>query len=490
MKIDVKLVDSLDAQIKQGHADEVRLTLAKISQSEIPRNIISSVAKLALRVGEAQLAFSVLKPIVNADPPISPLPSNDEMIQYGMCLKQLGASEHALKIFKDLPSKDAPEVLLYEAITLFTQWRYSEAIPKLFQYLDVPILSEYQKMIGSLNLASAFIFENRYDDASELLRPLVQAAEAKNNNLVHGNSLELLAQISIYQKQFDLADERIKQASTLINQSSSNYRLFLEKWSAVNSIYKTSGSVSSLQSLDWVRNKAIELKVWETVRDCDFFFAITKNNRHLFNRQYFGTPFKPYRQRLLRFDPTPQSLPEFFDWRGNTAHQPVIGALGLLDLSQQDSDMNLSLVKALAMDFYAPIKAFTLYLKLFPDEKLDPAAAVPRIYSSVSRANKWFKVENMPLKIEASEAGYRLNWLGPYTLRIPSLIHFHKDSDAKFVKLQNYFAQQTFSSTEAAEILNLPKRSVVRLLNYAASDETLEISGQGRNTRYRFRVAK
>ena len=150
MKIDVKLVDSLDAHIKQGHADEVRLTLAKISQSEIPRNIISSVAKLALRVGEAQLAFSVLKPIVNADPPISPLPSNDEMIQYGMCLKQLGASEHALKIFKDLPSKDAPEVLLYEAITLFTQWRYSEAIPKLLQYLDAPILSEYQKMIGSL----------------------------------------------------------------------------------------------------------------------------------------------------------------------------------------------------------------------------------------------------------------------------------------------------------------------------------------------------
>ena len=162
----------------------------------------------------------------------------------------------------------------------------------------------------------------------------------------------------------------------------------------------------------------------------------------------------------------------------------------MLDLGAKSSGQNWRLLKALSMDFYAPMKAFALYLHLFPEENLDPEAALPRIYSSVLRVKKWLKSQQVPIEIEHSDAGYRLIWTAPFVLRIPSAINFQKISSTGFEILLKNFSTQSFSSTEAAMVLDLPQRSVARLLKEAAIGENLEVTGQGRKTRYRFKNAK
>lgn len=487
MEFKSSLLNELDDLIKKGQGDSVRTIIRQISPSTVPRELSAAMAKVALRVGEPTYALSLLRPLILSDKLLDAEVTPDEWIQYGMCLKQLGASDHALKIFQSVASEKNPEVLLYESITLFTQWRYQEAIPKLREYIEHPALSAYQKDLGQLNLISALIIVGELVEAEKLLHPLAQRAQKNERHLLRGNGLELMAQIAVYKAQYDQAEIYLQEASQFIKSSAPSYQLFLEKWSAVVQLFKTKGSLASLQNLNWVRERAIELTHWETVRDCDFFFAISKKDRHLYHRLYFGTPHLPYRARLKHFFQDTNPLPPTFDWRGNTAHQPKVGSIGVLDIHTPRGDQNLRLIKALSTDFYAPMKPFTLFLHMFPEEKLDPEAALPRIYSAVSRAKKWLKEKNIPIEIAHSDAGYHLHWTGPYILRIPSEIQLQKSIEKWQETLHHHFQNRVFSSLEAAEVLGLSQRSFLRTLQESLQVTELEVLGHGRSTRYRFK---
>ncbi|MGE0763827.1 MAG: hypothetical protein AB7N80_11165 [Bdellovibrionales bacterium] len=489
MKFEVSILNKLDQLIKCGHGAQVREQLGRLKLAEVPRSYCSAMAKIALRIGYASYAHLLLQPLVNDEKKFGKAMSPDEWMQYGMCLKQMGASDHALKVFQKLNPEQVPEVLLYQAITLFTQWRYSEAIVPLQAYIQNPTTSTYQKEIGTLNLASALIFEGCLGEARKLIGPLVEHARRGKLHLLRGNGLELMAQMAIYEGKYSEAQIHLLEASQLIQYSAPVYQLFLEKWSAVVQLRLTNCSLLSLQNMNWVRDKAIALQHWESVRDCDFFFATSKNDRHLFHRVYFGTPYNEYRRRLVRNFHDPQPIPSYFDWRGNTAHQPAVGPMGVLDLSEKNGDQNLRVVKALSMDFYAPLKPFELYLNLYPHEFLDPEEALPRIYSAVSRLKKWLKKMKYPLEVEHSTAGYRLNWTGPFTIRIPQALTFRRTSDEWFERLQIHFHGQAFTSTQAAEALGLSQRAFLRLLKESAHADLLSVTGRGRSTRYHFKSA-
>lgn len=491
MKIDVSFLDNLDLLIKKGESEKVQRALKALKTSEVPRALLASIAKISLRVGEPRFALSLLRPLIHSETPLALSVSFDEQIQYGMCLKQLGASDHALKVFRSVNADHCPEVLLYEAITLFTQWRYQEAIPKLERYLDSDLVGSYQKMIGKINLASALIFVESYADANEILSALAEEAKDCGHHLLFGNALELLSQILIYKKEYAGAEEIIQKASVFMEKSTPVYKLFLEKWSAIAQLYQSKSELSSLRNLNRVRDQAISLRHWESVRDCDFFFAVCKRDEHLFQRLYFGTPYEDYRQRLIRYCADFSHLPEYFDWRGNAAHLHALdGKLEALDLGKKSGDQNIRLLKALSRDFYAPTKPYALYLNLFSDESLDPEAALPRIFSAVSRAKKWLKSQSIPIEIENSEAGYKLTWTGPYVLRVPSGLELQKVSVNGLEALKKHYKDQSFSSSEAARFLELSQRSLVRMIKDAVSDQVLEVQGQGPSTRYKFRSAK
>jgi tetratricopeptide (TPR) repeat protein len=499
MKIDVSFLDKLDSLIKGGQGATVGPLLEALKPAHVPREFRAPLAKIALRVGQTHFAFALLRPIVQSTRPMSQA-TTDEWLQYGMCLKQLGAADYALQIFERLNSEASPDVWLYNAITLFTQWRYREAIPKLRRYLADDRVTEYQKLIASVNLGSALGYEGLHDEAARTLAHVAATAARQNLALIHGNALELMARVKLDQGDFKSARTTIGEASRLIHKATPLYQFFLDKWRAVAHLFESGAAIASLRELDAVREKALTLQQWESVRDCDYYFAIGKVDRHLFLRLYFGTPYASYREKLLQRFSGDTSIPEYFDWRGNFFEKGVSREPGLIDFQSDTigAGKNLlkrthlvsRLLKALSADFYAPVRPFSLYLTLFPSEKLDAMATTGRIFTSVSRAKNWLKKNGIPIAIDSTEAGYQLRWHDSFILRVTSDLRI-KDNDAEgLLALQRAFRDREFSSTEATKCLRQPLRTVRRFLNRAVAGQSLVVVGQKRATRYRLKKAK
>src|SRR5690606_27623836 len=119
MGTNVSILDKLDNLIKVGQGYQVRDHLSKLKPSDVSRAEMAGLAKIALRVGDADFAYALLRPLVHSETPIHPPVTANELLQYGMCLKQMGASGPALKIFSKIRAEEEPDVLLYESITLF-----------------------------------------------------------------------------------------------------------------------------------------------------------------------------------------------------------------------------------------------------------------------------------------------------------------------------------------------------------------------------------
>jgi hypothetical protein len=474
MKIDVSFLDELDQLIKNGEARGVAEHLRAVDAERIPRRHLARLSGTALRVGEPKLAFLWLRPyeLVPA-----------EKIQYAMTLKQMGAPQVALRIFAELEGPSLPEAWLYGAVTLFTQARHSEAIPKLESYLSIDTLTAYQKLIGRLNLATALLFECRYPEADKLLAAISDEALRADHRLILGNSFELRAQSTLLQGDLPAAEKLLDEAAPLIERTAPVYRLFLAKWKAILSLRKSKAAPSSLQQLQTVREWAAKEEHWETLRECDFYQAAYTADLPLAQLVYFGSPYEAFRRRLIEFFPGGFEPPEAFEWRGPLKGPSTKGPRLSLD-GRPDDSLTARILRLLASDFYHPIKSLTLFVRLYPQEKVDPDIALPRVFNAVSRTRAWLKKEKIPVDIGSIDEGYRFIWQGPVTVVVPRLLDVEAPEERMLKKLSAAFADREFSSSDAVAVLDQPRRTVARFLGNLQSTGHLACSGQGRRTRY------
>ncbi|HUP57503.1 MAG TPA: hypothetical protein VM598_08640 [Bdellovibrionota bacterium] len=483
-------IDEIDALIKQGDSAQAKRKLRPVNRNEIDRKDLARACGVATRAGLPELAIRWLNPIVRAERKLLHPATEREKAEYAIALIRIGAQPEALGILKDLSARENPQVLLFRAVGHFSQWDYLSALPVLEEYLTHPV-TEYQRLVGLVNLSAALIFESLYDRAEEVLSRALAAAREAKATLLLGNCLELSAQLALAQGSLKEADEHLKNASAEFAESGSIDSFFVRKWRAVLDL-KRSATSERIARLGAIRAEGLELRHWESVRDCDFYLASHTRDSSLVAHLYHGTPFARFRQRIREEIGPGLEIPPSFDWQlgSGRAGGPLID----LELGEEVSSgrrlkpdqIPHRLLKALAHDFYRPYTVAGLFGRMFPNDYFHPVYSVGRVHQALVRLRQWLASARIDLLIDESHGHYRLGARKPVRIRTTLASQREQPLEAPLRKLRSEFASRPFSSREASRCLAMPLRSAIRCLVGAVDSGSLSKQGAGRKVRYRF----
>lgn len=495
------LIKKYDLLIQAGKAYLVVEELKKIPSNKIPRSFAVAMADIARRIQQFDLGLLILRPYVISEIP-SVKPEPNELLIYSSLLIRIGAFDEA-QIRLSVLKQTHAVAFLHLAFADITQWNYRKAISHLELFLSSNALDPYQNAIANVNLVACYINLAHWGKAKILIDKLLPEYKKNNWSLLVNNLLELssLLILETAESPSELlrAEAKINESLDLLKSGGSEYqKLFLLKWQAVVKI-KTSGMTEdNKENLLSVRNKASELKHWETIRDCDFYFAVFSGNKELAIKLIYGTPFRSFRKKVLRYFPELKVPKEYIWSEEKTTFQ--------IDLySGKDLDGNLvikpnsvthKLLTILSLDFYRPIPMGTLFSRLHPEEYYNPITTPIRMSKAIQRLREILKNTKSGFEVKKINQSYKLVKL----LNTSSGIKLRRDRDNKFVDvkyelnmyrlgiLKNKWPNRTFSSQQAAQYLGLSKRSTVTLLSWAYRNAKLFRSGSSRDITYLFSI--
>jgi tetratricopeptide (TPR) repeat protein len=483
------LLKQIDRMIRKGASAQAAQALKEIRLNRLSRQDRLSVAQLARRSGLSGLAVTILNPVVRVDGR-STSGTEPERLEYAVALALVGAEAEALAILEKIDATRAPEALLYRCFALFPQWRYLEAIEPLRRFLPVAP-TEYQRLVGQVNLAAALIFANRYAEASDVLGPARENAENSESWLLLSNLLELSAQVDLNARRFAEAAEELEMAARLMKGVASADALYIEKWQLILALKKNGPESDTVRMLLEFRQRAERAESWETVRDCDFYLSQGLRDRALYIRLYHGTPYAEYRRKMAEEFKPDFEVPESSEWElgGGGASRTLDLRTGREDpgtASLKPGQLPHRLVECLASDSYRPFRTAELFARLFPDQYFHPESSVARVHQSVKRLRAWFDAQGVPLTIEEKGGHYRLVAQEPYSIRTYLASGPRASEEVQLGSLRKEFEDREFSAREAAAALGISKRSATRALKWGVEEKRLEVREAGPLTRYRF----
>jgi hypothetical protein len=200
------------------------------------------------------------------------------------------------------------------------------------------------------------------------------------------------------------------------------HQLILRKWIAIVGLLKHGPDEETLKNVAAVREEARSSGHGNTARDCDYFRALVTRDRQLFLKVYFGTPYPSFRRKMLAKFRGDTTIPETFDWTGETAdggasvgtlldlvethHEPPRESLG------QGTIVRL-LLTVLSSNFYDFFSTAALHSRLYPESFYNPDTSPARVYNTVKRVRRWLTDNAIPLAIEERNGAYGLNFLVP-----------------------------------------------------------------------------
>ncbi len=161
----------------------------------------------------------------------------------------------------------------------------------------------------------------------------------------------------------------------------------------------------------------------------------------------------------------------------------------------------LRFMQVLSEDFYVPARLGRVFRALYPDENFNPTTSPKRVAQLAFRINNFFKIHGIDLKIVSYN--YSLSFVtgsNVYLLKtrlqnpryteslepvnaVPQSMHRYR---SMLENARHAFGNLTFSTIEFSEWINLPTRSVRRILNWGVSQGILQAMGHKKSTRYRF----
>jgi hypothetical protein len=476
----------IEQLISEGKLHEAEANLKAINYDKLPRSQIADFANFARRIGSPELTLRVLHHVReprHGEEPATP----SEVAAYAMALGKTGATAEALRLFDTIRgAASAPEADLYLAFTLINQWEYRDAIPLLESYLERKEPTEYQKTVAKLNLAASCVFTGKTKMAGQLIKEIRTATEENGWTRLQMNVLELNSQLILQAEMEnggDQSENLLAEAFELAKKHQLD-TLVLEKWKAVLALRSAPENTTSLES---VREKAIKLGRWETVRDCDFQLALIINDPALMSKVFFGTPFPAFRKRIIAKSKSWFHPAEFYDWQ-LLASEP---AKEFFDLKSGGglSGLILQLMRGLSTDFYRPLHVGNLHSLVYPDDYFNPIHSPPKVKNLVTRLHSWFGDNNLPLRVTSKDMTYRLVTDDPYCIRVYLDFEINEDEKVReqLSKLRARWPYKSFSSAEAASELKITAAESLTLLKEAVTAGRLYRSGQGRSSVFRFR---
>jgi hypothetical protein len=259
-------------------------------------------------------------------------------------------------------------------------------------------------------------------------------------------------------------------------------KLLVERWEWLGKIKRGLCPVAEIEAL---RAKARDLQHWEIVRQCDEVEAKFGGKKDLFDKLYFGTHLKAYRQYLVKEYAGLWSPAGEYEWRVGGGEAPqAYDFLLTEDLSSKSRPLEERLLRALAGDFYRPMNVPHLFGEIYSEEFFHPQSSAQRIHQAVALTRKWLLKKAPLLRIEQEASAYVLRSTAAVLLKIPG---FEADPLEKLLQaLRTRFGNTVFTATAAATALSLPVRTTRRRLQEFTDRGWIKSYGKSSNKSFRF----
>ncbi len=492
----VEWVNKVDALIRGGGKSAAKRELGLVALNKIPQPLRASVAQLFRRVNLPRQGVRLLSSVVR---PTKKNPSEstiEEKAEYAVCLIRIGAVAEGLGLLRPLSSKQCAPVALYRAFAHIAQWDYRASIGELMEYLANPQPNEYERLVAKANLLAALVSEREGAKADKLFGEMIVATNTPTMKLLYGSILELGAQLSLAEKHFDEMSHRIQKVEKLFSGSNDIHLFYANKLRILSQVTQEGATKNSLRKIESLREESIKLQNWETLRECDRIEAKAKQDPLLFDKVFLGTPHLAYRESLLKEFGGEFRAPQSFDWslsgsieKRSPCFDTSTGAWSDGKALLKPGQLLHRLLIALASDFYKPQRLATLHSLIFPNEYYNPITSPGRVHRTLGRW-RLFSLK-AKLKVGVHEVGgmYRLVGMGPVILRVKNLETADRSQYSFHLsQLREAFQNRLFSTSEAANLLGLSRRSTQRTMVEASSQGELLNFGTARSTRYRFKT--
>ncbi len=480
-------VKEWDIMVRRGQGNRVAAAIQKISLSNIPRNHVAALANLSRRVGYSNFSLKLLFPIVR--PQVSGVrsPSTLELAEYGAALADIGAISEAQKVLSEIKVDGiSSRVWLFQAFTYFRTWDYEAALPFLEKFVAAQT-DDYQKSIGSLNLAAAQIICDKLEEAAQTLENVLKISYEQANWLLYGNALELQGQLNVKKESWKKAEQVLLKSTEFLAGASPAGLLYAKKWLAVAKVKQK--KAQAVHEFSAIIKEAQNIGEWETIRDCERHRALITKNELLFNKVYFGTPHEAFRKKL-RLAGSAQGLTIYpcYHWESegnNQAKNVTIDLIAGQDLKKKiklkTGQAMHRLLLVLCSDFYKPFSQGELFGRVFPGQYHDPFSSPDRVYQCVRRLQKWFGAKKIGLEILGHQQEYRIN----LSKQVAILKTDSRSGNLRGLRLQNHFSVGEFSARDLAQKESVSLRSANRILSDLLAEGLVEKVNQGPRTRFR-----
>lgn len=488
------IVFEIDELVKSGDIGTAQKGLLINAKGRLTRAQSVDYAHLSNRANLPHLAYKLLRPYVFSKK-VNITPTATEQMQMARCLTKMGAIDFAESLLNQINHEAEPEVLLQRSLIHMSRWDYGSAIPLLQKFVENRLLEDHRKLIGYLNLAASLAVIGPQVQLFETINIAKELAHRLGHNLAMSNLYEIEAQGFYQENDFQKAIKKLEEASLVTDKRSSHYSILIEKWSAIINLTQNQ-SIENLKRLDSVRQRALSEKLWEVVRDCDYHFAKLKKDEYLFQRVFFGTSHVHFRERMIKEFSFIKITGSSFLWSGtfssqmtNQKNTPIVDLTEFnVSVGRQHFDQFhqvVHLFRCLCQDFYAPLKTAALYTKLFPGNIFDPEHGTQKVFNAISKLNSLFKTEKIPLQAIAEEDGYRLKFISPILIKVEMDMKLLDRDTFVWGKILENFPTTDFSLVELRSVVNVPERTLQRLIKNRIDSQLLAKVKSGASARYR-----
>jgi ribosomal protein L22 len=478
-------INELESLIRSGQLKEAERQLSKLGK--VKRKDAVTFANMARRLEREHLAVKILNPIVRPTNNLQAPATDLEKIEYADSLRQLGAVNEARELLSEVDAEKFPQALLFQAFCFISEWQYEEALTVLQNYIHNPQVTDYQKAVAQINIAASLIQIGKLSEAGTLLEILRDQTRQSKYVLLHGNSLELTAQMLILGNDLDRALQFLDWSAQVLKQAD-KVSLHAEKWTAIAQSLKAKEVTPAL--LD-VFAKAKEFRRWEIMRDCELYTAHLLKDQNRLRRLYFSTPYESFRSRIRRFAGSGFDIPKGYSLSPSASPDYTLNLVTGELTGRKSAQLPLGQTLhrffiVLSSDLYKPVPVSTIFSKLFPSEFMNTTTSVNRVYQIVKRCRDWIEEANLSLRIEEANGTYRLV-LGPeMALFRPSeaLPLIKEEIEMHF--LRSHLGSTPFKVIQAGQIFSRSYSVTGTLLTWGVENGLLIRTGQGRRTLYRF----
>ncbi|HEX4925669.1 MAG TPA: hypothetical protein VFV50_16360 [Bdellovibrionales bacterium] len=472
------LLDETDRDIRKGRLGAARQKLRSLDLKKLRRGIFARVANLARRAGLPHISVRLLNPIVRPKRIMIEPAGATEIAEYAAALIDAGAVDEGLQLLRALDSKKDPQILLYQAFGMFTRWDYAGAVPLLKAYINTTS-NTYQALVGKVNLAASLVTLGHASEAKPLLRELLELTKAEGHLRLHGNCLELSAQMHFGRGEFAKAKAFLARASEALDQSGGLDEFFVNKWNTFLEMAERPVEPQDYKSLGSVKAIARRKHHWEGIRDCDFFLAKKLNDRALLTHLFYSTPHEGFKNRVRA---VLTNIPQEYIWNVKKQLKRPPAYFDLATATDSRSGAQLKpgqllhrCMTILASDYYQPMRVATLFANLYPNEYYDPETSPFRVHQALERSRKWFLANGIPLAIREHRGFYFLSADSSYGIR--KILANQSPLEIKLMELLRAVSGTEFTAAEVARLSGKPLRSVQRLIQEGLNSGLLTSHG-------------